>query len=167
MKATRSSAIRAEPANTASNSQSSVQAPISPQIEMIPISSSTGKANAIIGQNLASKPFMQTPSALLVFTTLPDQDSALELARQLVEARLAACVNVMSPCRSVYRWQGQLNEDGEIPLIIKTSAANYDRIEAFVRERHPYELPELVALDLTRGLPGYLAWLTEETTENS
>jgi periplasmic divalent cation tolerance protein len=109
---------------------------------------------------------MQTPSALLVFTTLPDPDSARALARQLVEARLAACVNVMSPCQSIYRWRGQVNEDGEIPLIIKTSAANYDRIEAFVREHHPYELPELVALDITRGLPGYLAWLTEETTEH-
>jgi len=109
---------------------------------------------------------MQSPSALLVFTTLPDQDSARNLARQLVEARLAACVNVMSPCLSIYRWQGRLNEDGEIPLIIKTCADNYDRVEAFVREHHPYELPELVALDITRGLPGYLAWLTEETMES-
>jgi len=167
MKATRSSEISAEPANTASSSQSSVQAPTRPHIEMIPMISSTGKANAIIGQYLASKPFMQTPSALLVFTTLPNQDSARQLARQLVEARLAACVNVMSPCQSIYRWQGKLNEDGEIPVIIKTSVANYDRLEAFVRENHPYELPELVALNITHGLPGYLAWLTEETTEHT
>ncbi|NTV95798.1 MAG: divalent-cation tolerance protein CutA [Thiobacillus sp.] len=108
---------------------------------------------------------MQTPSALIVFTTLPDPESARDLARKLVEARLAACVNVMSPCRSIYRWQGELNEDGEIPLFIKTSAENYDRLEAFVRENHPYELPELVAMNITRGLPGYLAWLAEETTE--
>jgi periplasmic divalent cation tolerance protein len=110
---------------------------------------------------------MQTPSTLLVLTTLPDQASARELARQLVEARLAACVNLMSPCLSIYRWQGQLKEDEEIPIIIKTCADNYDRIEAFVRERHPYELPELVALDITHGLPAYLAWLTEETTEHT
>jgi periplasmic divalent cation tolerance protein len=110
---------------------------------------------------------MQTPSALIVFTTLPDQESARNLARQLVEARLAACVNVLSPCQSVYRWQGRLNEDGEVPLIIKTSAARYDRLEAFVRDQHPYEMPELVALDITRGLPGYLAWLSDETTEHT
>lgn len=73
----------------------------------------------------------------------------------------------MSPCLSVYRWQGQLNEDGEIPIIIKTGADNYDRLEAFVRAHHPYELPELVALDITRGLPGYMAWLTEETMEHT
>ena len=72
----------------------------------------------------------------------------------------------MSPCLSFYRWQGQLNEDEETPLIIKTSANNYDLIEAFVRENHPYELPELIALDITRGLPDYLAWLTVETTEH-
>lgn len=96
---------------------------------------------------------------------MPDPESARDLARKLVEARLAACVNVMSPCRSIYRWQGELNEDGEIPLFIKTSAENYDRLEAFVRENHPYELPELVAMNITRGLPGYLAWLAEETTE--
>jgi periplasmic divalent cation tolerance protein len=108
---------------------------------------------------------MQTSSALILFTTLPDQDSASKLARQLVEARLAACVNILSPCRSVYRWQGQLNEDGEIPVIIKTRSENYDRVEAFVRQNHPYEVPELVALDITRGLPEYLAWLNEETME--
>ncbi|TCJ17101.1 divalent-cation tolerance protein CutA [Parasulfuritortus cantonensis] len=108
---------------------------------------------------------MQTPSALIVFTTLPDPDSARALARRLVETRVAACVNVMSPCQSIYRWQDKLNEDGEIPVIIKTCAENYDRLEALVRESHPYELPELVAIDITRGLPGYLAWIAAETME--
>lgn len=102
---------------------------------------------------------------MIVLTTLPDPDSARDLARKLVEARLAACVNVMAPCQSIYRWQDKLNEDGEVPVIIKTTAANYERLEAFVRTHHPYELPELVAMDITRGLPGYLAWLTDETTE--
>lgn len=84
-----------------------------------------------------------------------------------MEERLAACVNVLSPCQSFYRWQGTLNEDGEVPVIIKTSAENYSRLEAFVREHHPYELPELVATDISHGLPGYLAWLAAETMENS
>lgn len=90
----------------------------------------------------------------------------MELARQLVDTRLAACVNVLSPCQSVYRWQGELNIDNEIPLIIKTTADNYDRLEHFIRDHHPYELPELVSLNITRGLPGYLAWLAAETTES-
>lgn len=102
---------------------------------------------------------------MIVFTTLPDPESARALARKLVEARLAACVNVMSPCQSIYRWQGQLHEDGEIPVVIKTRADIYARLEAFVRENHPYALPELVAMNITHGLPGYLAWLAEETTE--
>lgn len=104
---------------------------------------------------------------MIVLTTLPNPESARQLARGLVEARLAACVNVLSPCLSVYRWQGELNEDGEIPVIIKTRAELYDRIEAYVREHHPYELPELVALDITHGLPGYLDWLAGETTEST
>jgi periplasmic divalent cation tolerance protein len=110
---------------------------------------------------------MQTPPAILIFTTLPDQNAARILARQLVERRLAACVNVLSPCTSVYRWQGALNEDGEVPVIIKTAAANYSRVETFVRERHPYELPELLAVDIANGLPDYLAWVTTETLESS
>lgn len=100
-------------------------------------------------------------------TTLPDQDSALSLARDLVEARLAACVNVLPPCRSIYRWQGELHEDGETPVFIKTGVGNYDRVEAFIRARHPYQLPELLAIDMTHGLPGYLAWVAAETTEHA
>jgi periplasmic divalent cation tolerance protein len=110
---------------------------------------------------------MNTPPAILVLTTLPDQDAARKLARQLVEARLAACVNVLAPCTSIYRWQGALNEDGEVPVIIKTAAENYGRVETFVRERHPYELPELVAIDIANGLPDYLAWVAAETLETT
>jgi len=102
-----------------------------------------------------------------VLTTLPDQDAARNLARQLVEARLAACVNILAPCTSVYHWQGVLNEDGEIPVIIKSTAANYSRIEALIREHHPYELPELITIDITNGLPAYLAWVAAETLETS
>ncbi len=85
----------------------------------------------------------------------------------MLEARLAGCVNVLSPCQSFYRWQGAVNEDGEIPVIIKTTAERYDQVERFVRDRHPYELPELVAIDITRGLPEYLAWLATETQETA
>lgn len=110
---------------------------------------------------------MNTPPAILVLTTLPDQDAARTLARQLVEARLAACVNVLSPCQSFYRWQGSLNEDGEVPVIIKTVADNYGRLEDFVKSHHPYQVPELVAINITHGLPDYLSWVAAETLETA
>ncbi len=96
-------------------------------------------------------------------TTFPDQETAQTLARQLVESRLAACVNVLGPCQSIYHWQGKLHEDGEFPVIIKTVAGNYPRVEAFIREHHPYQLPEVVAIDAAGGLPDYLAWIASET----
>lgn len=101
--------------------------------------------------------------ALLIITTLPDQDTARQLARQLVEARLAACVNVLSACTSVYRWQSAIQEETEFPLLIKTSAEGYAAVETFLLEHHPYELPEIVALPVAQGLPGYLDWVRAET----
>lgn len=101
--------------------------------------------------------------ALLILTTLPDQDAARQLARQLVEARLAACVNVLAPCTSVYRWQGQIHEEAETHVLIKTMAERYTEVETFLREHHPYELPEIIALPIERGLPGYLEWVRAET----
>ncbi len=101
--------------------------------------------------------------ALLILTTLPDQDTARQLARQLVEARLAACVNVLAACTSVYRWQGQIQEETETPVLIKTWADRYAALETFLREHHPYQLPEIVALPIEQGLPGYLDWLRAET----
>ncbi len=101
--------------------------------------------------------------ALLVLTTLPDEDSAHRLARQLVEQRLAACVNILAPCHSVYRWQGKMEGGTEVPLLIKTTTARYTALEEAIRTTHPYELPEIIALDVPRGLPAYLAWLAGET----
>ncbi|MBI5786399.1 MAG: divalent-cation tolerance protein CutA [Rhodocyclales bacterium] len=102
--------------------------------------------------------------ALLVLTNLPDAASAQALAEHVVSERLAACVNILAPCRSVYRWQGQVETAEEVPLLIKTTAARYPDLEAAIRARHPYELPEIVAVPISRGLPAYLAWLTAETT---
>lgn len=106
---------------------------------------------------------MQATGVLLVLTTLPDQETAAGLAKFLVDARLAACVNVLSPCRSVYRWQDNLQEDEEYPLIIKTTASRYAEVEAGIRAHHPYELPEIVALEVATGLPDYLDWVGRET----
>lgn len=102
---------------------------------------------------------------LLVITNLPDARSANALADALVEARLAACVNILAPCRSVYRWQGKTENAEELPVLIKTTAARYAALEAAIRARHPYELPEIIAVPLERGLPEYLAWVAAETME--
>jgi periplasmic divalent cation tolerance protein len=102
---------------------------------------------------------------LLVLTNLPDAYSAHALAGALVEARLAACVSILAPCRSVYRWQGKLENAEEVPVLIKTTAARYAELEAAIRARHPYELPEIIAVPVDCGLPAYLEWVTAETTE--
>ena len=98
----------------------------------------------------------------IVLTTLPDAEIASRVAHELVAARLAACVNVLSPCRSIYRWQDTVVEDGEIPLIIKTTAECYPALETFLRARHPYQIPEILAIDVAAGLPDYLSWATAQ-----
>ena len=101
---------------------------------------------------------------LLVFTNLPDHDAAVKLAQALVERRLAACVNVLAECTSIYRWQGAVENAREVPLLIKSRSALYDELEAAINELHPYELPEIIALPVVRGLPEYLAWVGEGTS---
>lgn len=102
-------------------------------------------------------------SALLVLTNLPDRASAESLARTLVEKRAAACVNILAPCRSVYRWKGRVEQEDEHPVLIKTTRDAYAALESAIRQAHPYELPEIVAVPIERGLPAYLDWLAEET----
>lgn len=100
---------------------------------------------------------------IIVFTNLPDRDAALKLARELVERRLAACVNVHASCASVYRWKGEVEEAAEVPVFIKTRAQRYDELEAAIRSLHPYELPEIVAVRVTHGLDEYLDWVAGGT----
>lgn len=100
---------------------------------------------------------------LLVLTSLPDAATAQALATTLVSGRLAACVNVLAPCSSVYRWQGAIENAHEVPLLIKTTAARYADLEAAIRAAHPYELPEIIAVPIARGLPDYLSWVVTET----
>ncbi len=102
-------------------------------------------------------------SALIVITNAPDRDVALKIARALIERKLAACVNILAECTSVYRWQGKLETATEVPLLIKTRAAIYPELEAAIRSLHPYELPEIVAVPIERGLPDYLEWVNAET----
>ena len=105
-------------------------------------------------------------SALLVLTNLPDRASAEKLAEVLIEQRLAACVNVLAACRSVYRWQGAVRRDEEHPVLIKSTRERYPALEAAIRAQHPNELPEIVAVPIERGLPAYLEWVAAETTSS-
>jgi len=102
-------------------------------------------------------------SILLVLTNCPDCASAQRLRRHLVQTGLAACVNQLSPVDSTYRWQGAVEEAVEIPLLIKTTRERYDALERAIRQLHPHQVPEIVAICLDEGLPSYLEWVLAET----
>lgn len=103
--------------------------------------------------------------SLLVITNLPDRESAEKLAALLVGRNLAACVNILAPCTSVYRWQGETRHGEEHPLLIKTVQGRYAELEAAISAGHPYELPEIIAVPVVDGLPAYLAWVESETRD--
>jgi periplasmic divalent cation tolerance protein len=107
---------------------------------------------------------MQQP--LLVITNVPDAPTAESIARQLVEQGLAACVNVMPHVRSIYRWQGAIEEAVEVTLLIKTTDARYAELESAIKAAHPYEVPEIIAVPVATGLPRYLDWIAEETKKD-
>jgi periplasmic divalent cation tolerance protein len=102
---------------------------------------------------------------LVIFCTVPDAASGERIARQLVEYRLAACVNVIPGVTSVYRWQGQVETGSEALLKIKAKAGNYQKIETAIRSQHPYELPEIIAVPVSDGLAEYLDWVRNPQDE--
>jgi periplasmic divalent cation tolerance protein len=102
-------------------------------------------------------------SKLLVLTNLPDRAAAERLADMLIEKKLAACVNILAPCRSVYRWKQAVQHDEEHPMLNKTTTERYAALEQALRGGHPYELPEIIAVPIERGLPAYLDWVAAET----
>jgi periplasmic divalent cation tolerance protein len=101
---------------------------------------------------------------LLVLTNLPDRAAAEKLADALIAGRVAACVNILAPCRSVYRWKEAVQHDEEHPVLIKTTQERYAALEEAIRRNHPYELPEVIALPIERGLAAYLDWVAAETS---
>ena len=103
----------------------------------------------------------------LVFCSFPDTTTAQTLARQLVEQRLAACVNLLPPMLSVYRWQGQVEQAEEVQALIKTCADRLDALTAAIVRLHPYELPEIIAISPGAGLPAYLDWIRAQTREET
>lgn len=107
---------------------------------------------------------LRTPHRLkAVLVTTGSEEQAVSIARVLVGERLAACVNVVGPVRSIYRWRDAVEDDREYLLIIKTRATLYIKVERRVRELHTYEVPEILALNADRGSPPYVKWLLEST----
>ncbi len=98
----------------------------------------------------------------IVLSTLPSSDVAASIARTLVEERLCACVNVLPAIRSIYRWQGTVHDEPEVLALIKTTADRYDALAERLRALHPYEVPEILALDVAAGAASYLAWVGEQ-----
>jgi len=107
-----------------------------------------------------------TDDACIILTTFPDESAAGRVLDGLLEKRLAACVQTL-PIQSAYRWQGDLRRESEILAQIKTRAALYSEVEAFLRAHHPYEEPEILRVPVTGGSPGYLRWLAAETRSPS
>lgn len=99
---------------------------------------------------------------LLILSTCPDTETAARIAHALVEERLAACVNRVSGVASTYRWQGEVLEDAEVLLLIKTTRERFEALRARLLELHPYDVPELIALDIVGGHTPYLDWIAQE-----
>jgi periplasmic divalent cation tolerance protein len=104
--------------------------------------------------------------ALVVVTTVGEEELALTIAREMVARRLAACVNVIPGIRSVYRWQGKICRDGELLLLIKTAEHEYDAVAAAIHELHSYELPEILAFPVGQGDEGFLAWIRDSVDKS-
>ncbi|MFZ6773199.1 divalent-cation tolerance protein CutA [Undibacterium sp. SXout7W] len=103
-------------------------------------------------------------SLLLVMTHCPDQASAVAIAEKILHAKLAACVNVLPEIRSLYTWNGQQEDQSEIPLQIKTCVAAYSALQALITEHHPYDVPEIIAVPVVHASEAYAKWVQQETT---
>lgn len=104
-----------------------------------------------------------TSDHCLIVSTCPDAACAEQIARSLLDRKLAACVNVLPGVKSFYTWKGNCENDEEHLLLIKTLSGAYSVVEKAILELHPYELPEIIAVPIAAGLPGYLTWITQNT----
>jgi len=105
------------------------------------------------------------PEHIVVLVTAAKEEDAANIARVLVSERLAACANIIRGVRSIYRWEGAVQDDPEVLMVIKTRSELFGRLEQRVRELHSYSVPEVIALDIEKGSEPYLKWLTESTSQ--
>ncbi len=105
--------------------------------------------------------------SIVVVTTVGTEEQAYLIAREIVGRRQAACVNILPGVRSIYRWKGKICKDGELLLIIKTLAEEFDAVSATIRELHSYELPEILSFGVTRGEPNFLQWIADSTDKEA
>lgn len=109
----------------------------------------------------------QSPAAYIAgsnsvaFVTTPDEETARKLAKGIVSQKLAACVNIIPKVLSIYVWEGEVNEDAELLLMIKTKSDKIDKLSKYVRENHPYTVAEVISLPIENGNPPYLDWITK------
>jgi len=101
--------------------------------------------------------------ALLVLTTFPTADAAAQVAKAVVGERLAACANILPALRSIYRWEGKIQDENEVLVLLKTQRAGFARLQARILELHPYEVPEVLAIPVEQGHQAYLEWIARET----
>ncbi len=101
---------------------------------------------------------------IIVMMTAPSDEDGARIGKKLIEERLAACCNIVPSVRSLYWWKGEICDEAEVLCILKTRASNFELIKARVSALHPYEVPELIAVDIIDGLPSYLAWVIDGTS---
>jgi len=115
----------------------------------------------IFNRLAAPEPNAMSTDYLLIYSTCPDLSTAERIAQQLVEAELAACVSIIPGLTSIYKWQGAIEQNQEVLLMIKSRGSHYAALELSLRQHHPHELPEIIAVPIERGLPPYLNWIDE------
>lgn len=105
-------------------------------------------------------------SVILVITNCPNRAIAEQIGTSLVAEGLAACVIILADCTSIYQWEGKLTQSTEVPLLIKTTLAAYPKLESALTKLHPYDVPEIIAIPVSAGLPAYLNWVETETRKS-
>ena len=103
---------------------------------------------------------------LVILITTPSRREAVRIGEAVVKKKLAACANVLSPVTSIFRWKGRIEKSREVLLILKTTGRRYAALAKTIGSMHPYEVPEIIALKVTKGLPRYIAWVHRETASD-
>lgn len=106
---------------------------------------------------------MELTGCVTVHVTTPDEETAVEIVKTIVGERLAACASISGPIRSIYHWDGRVNDETEYEFVAKTTAALFDSLAARIRQLHPYKVPQIIATPITAGTTDYIAWIAQST----